>query len=228
MKAAITGDIIGYTSLDKGGKIQLEKALLQLFAILKDRNKAYCRLVKGDNIECFLDEPGNAMTVAICLKSFLKSISADLSGHALDEKRFKLFKTYGIRLAVGIGGMERFEPESMNFDGEAIYLSGRLISGNTTYNKKRPGVKNTLLFTSMNDDWNENFGAIFALTEELLNKGTSRQNEVLYNRILGLTEGEVADEMKISQPVVNSQSGALGWGAIERATQYFKKTFSHV
>jgi len=53
MKAAITGDIIGYTSLDKGGKIQLEKALLQLFAILKDRNKAYCRLVKGDNIECF-------------------------------------------------------------------------------------------------------------------------------------------------------------------------------
>lgn len=228
LKATISGDIIGFTSLNRAGKIEVENALSQLFIDLNSQFSVYSRLVKGDNVECFLYHPQNALRVALSIKSYLKYIAGKLKAYAENETRYKLFKVYGIRLAIGIGEMERFEPKSMVFDGEAIYLSGRSISGNTTNNRKRPTVKETLVFVSTYEEWNRRFGALLALLEEAVNKATTRQCEVLYHRLRGLSETEVAAEMKISQPAVNTQSAAIGWNAIETALVYYEKTFENV
>ena len=46
------------------------------------------------------------------------------------RNRLKYFNEHGIRLAIAIAPLERFDPEKGIIDGEAIYLSGRAIKRN--------------------------------------------------------------------------------------------------
>lgn len=137
------------------------------------------------------------------------------------NKRVKLFKTHGIRLAVGYGKLSRFNPEKGIIDGEAIYLSGRTISETTTYNKKRIVIKNTLYFVSMDTILNKMFEPLLALLDVLLTKATARQCKVLYMKLMNNNEDSIAKELDVAQSVVNQHSTSVGWNAIEKAVNYF-------
>ncbi|MCF6352195.1 MAG: hypothetical protein L3J06_04200 [Cyclobacteriaceae bacterium] len=100
------------------------------------------------------------------------------------NSKVQLFRTHGIRLAIGYGELTRFDPEKGIIDGEAIYLSGRLINSVSTHGKDRKVIKNTLYFSSNNKDLDENFEPLFALIDMLISKATPRQSEVLYLKLL--------------------------------------------
>ncbi len=218
-KAVISGDIIAYTSLSNAGKATLEKALKNLLEELKSHFDVYGRLIKGDYLECVVPEPQNALRVALAIKSCVKSISVKEP----DNNRFRFFRIHGIRLAIGYGSLSRYDTEKGIIDGEAIYLSGRAINEERTHNKKRVVIKNTLFFTSANERYNAQLEPLLALLDVLMSKATARQSEVLYLKLMGLNEEEIAAALKISQPVVNQHSTSVGWNAIEKAVFYFSE-----
>jgi hypothetical protein len=222
----ISGDIVSSTSLKASDRAKLEGALHEMLLDLEVAFGVYGRILKGDYIECAMPDSKYGLQVALAIKSFVKAVPIDISAYVVNKKRAKHFKEHGIRIAIGFGGLDRFDPSTGVMDGEAIYLSGRLINAMSTYNKERIVIKNTLFFASKDEDLNANWEAILGLLDVLLTKATARQSEVLYLKLLGNDETTIAKRLGIDQSVVNRHSTSVGWNAVETAVSYFQNSFS--
>lgn len=219
-KIVLSGDIIASTSLNDNAKSILELELKALISMLEKNFSIYGRIIKGDYLEMVIEDPKEALTVAIIIKSYIKAIDLKTSA---DTARSKYFKNYGIRLAIGYGELSRYDKANGIIDGEAIYFSGRKISEvRTTYNKERIVIKNTLFFNSNSEKLNENINCILSLLDMLLNNATAKQSKILYLRLLGLSEQEIATKINVKQPTVNKQLTSIGWNAIDKTIKYFK------
>lgn len=215
----ISGDIIGSTSLNNADRLFLDKKIEGLFQTLETKFNIYIRLIKGDYIECVVNNSEEGLRLALAIKCFIKSI-----GNAITtplNRRSANFATHGIRLAIGYGDLSRYLPEKGIIDGEAIYLSGRKIHDSSTYNKERIIIKNTFFFASNDDNLNNNLSPIMALLDVLLSKCTARQCEILFLKLLHYSENEISTMLKVSQSVINQHSTAAGWNAIEKSVNYF-------
>lgn len=219
----ISGDLVAYTSLEATEKERLEQKLEQLFIVLKQRFNVYGRRVKGDYLECVVPDPSQALGVALILKTAITSFEIDRDS---DDERLKAFQTYGIRLAIGYGTLDRFDPEKGTIDGEAIYRSGRAISKESTHNKDRIVIKNTMFVSSSDEVLKTNLETLLALLDHILSKITTRQSEILFHKLLGKSEKEIAAHLSISQPSVNQHSTASGWNAIDKTVNYYRTLFT--
>lgn len=227
MKAVISGDIVASTSLSDAGRELVEGAFKEIIGELNEKFNTYSRIIKGDYLECVVPNPEDALRVALVIKSFIKSISVEETRLYKTSKRARLFKTHGIRLAIGYGQLSRFNPDEGIIDGEAIYLSGRAISEFSTYNKERVVIKNTLFFVSENDSLNRQIEPLIALLDVLIGKATSKQCKVLYLKLMDNNEEAIAEQLKITQSVVNQHSTSVGWNAIEKAVIYFSEVIKN-
>lgn len=225
--AVISGDIVSSTALTPSERENLAETLLDLLDRLKEKFEVFGRLIKGDYLECVVPNSKDGLRVALILKSFVKQFAGSVTGEKTETQRIRYFKSHGIRLALGYGTLSVFDPEKNSIDGEAIYLSGREISGETTYNKQRLTIKNSLFFASNDSDLNESFQPIFALLDVLLTKATARQCEVLFLKLMHASEEEIAKKLNIGQSAVNQHSTGVGWNAIESAVNYFEKRIAN-
>lgn len=225
--SVISGDIVSSTSLNNEDRKLVEEDLKSLLEELKQKFNVYSRIIKGDYLECVVPNASEGLRVALAVKSFIKAIPIDTNNYKKADNRIRQFKTHGIRLAIGYGELSRFQPEDGIIDGEAIYFSGREISGETTYNKERIVIKNTLFFSSKNEVLNKNFKPLLALLDVLISKATARQCEVLYLKLMGRQEEEISKLLSIGQSGVNQHSTSVGWNAIEDAVDYFKSVISN-
>ena len=226
-KAVISGDIVASTSLSVDGRELVEHAVKELIKELSDKFDTYTRTIKGDYLECVIPNPADALRVALAIKSFVKSIPVDETPQYKTNKRVKLFKTHGIRLAIGYGELSRYNPDKGIIDGEAIYLSGRTINEYSTYNKERVVIKNTLFFNSHDHALNRQIEPLIALLDVLIGKATSKQCRVLYLKLMDNKEDTIASKLDISQSVVNQHSTSIGWNAIEKAVTFFSELISN-
>ena len=222
-RTVISGDIVSSTSLNDVGRILIEDLLKELLIELNNSFNVYGRIIKGDYLECVVPEAHNALRVTLAIKSFVKSIPVKDIIHYKMNNRVKLFKTHGIRLAIGYGELSRFNPEKEIIDGEAIYLSGRTINESVKYNKKRVVIKNTLYFVSKDVKLNKEFEPLLALLDVLIGKATSKQCKVLYMKLMNYTENAIATKLNIKQSVVNQHSTSVGWNAIEKTVKFFSE-----
>ena len=220
-KATISADIVSSTSLDTKQRLELEKRLTKLLSILEIEFASsgfFGRLIKGDYIECVINNPAVALRVALIIKSYVKSIPFIIAKN--QEKKLKDFKEYGIRIAIGIGKLSIFNKKKGIIDGEAIYLSGRAINELISSDKK---IKQTLIFRSNNEKLNANFSAIFNLLDITFAKYKSAQSEVVFYKLLKKSEKEITEITRKRQSTINQQSTATGWYAVENAVEYFEK-----
>ena len=190
-RAVISGDIIAYTSLSSADKTKFEIVFNQLLKELSDKFDLFCRVIKGDYLECYIPNPADALRVALAIKSYIKSFSTELMDSK--DKRTSVFKTHGIRLAIGIGEISRFDPQKGIIDGEAIYFSGRIIGDSrTTSDKERIVIKNTLFIKTNDENSNDEFEPLLALIDVLISKATAKQSKVLYLKLIGNNEEAIA------------------------------------
>jgi len=220
-KAVISGDIVAYTSLSTKDKDLIDKSLKNLIKELEARFDVFARIIKGDYIECYVPDPKNALRATLCIKSYLKSISQDIKDK---NRRLNAFKTHGIRLAIGIGEINRFDKQKGIIDGEAIYFSGRIINkSRTTSDKDRIVIKKTLFIQSNDQDFDQTMEVILGLLDASISKATAKQCAVLYLKLLGDKEDEIVQKLELkSQSTVNRHSTAVGWNAIEDAVLWFE------
>jgi len=219
--ATISGDIIAYTSLSDADKIIIENEIVNLFKLLKKKFNVYGRMIKGDYLECYIPNPADSLRVALIIKSYVKSFSLESSD---SNNRVNAYKTYILRMAIGIGDISRFEPRKGIIDGEAIYFSGRIIEDNkSTSDKKRIVIKKTLFFKSKDEEINNTIDPLIGLIEVLLSKATAKHNKVLFLKLMGNNEDTIAKKLNIYQSTVNEHSTSLGWNAIEKAVYFYEK-----
>lgn len=219
VQATISADIVSSTSLSVEELALLQSEIRRFLESLseKSQGKNWGRLFKGDSVEIFMYDPHEALRVALLLKTLVKkTFSWKKDANAKRE----LFRKYGVRLAIGIGEMRTADQKQDILDGEAIYYSGRLLEKAT---KEKAIIKRSMLFESSDSLMTEELNMMLGMLDVMLRNATSRQNEILYYKLLGKKEKEIASLLNIRQHSVNQQSNAVGWNAIESAVKYFEK-----
>ena len=211
MIATISADIISSTALSVDEIIKVKQQLEELFARLEKLYPGFWgRIVKGDSRECIIPDPKYALRIALLIKSFLKSMEIDGN----EDKRF--FQLYALRTAIGIGTMRLIDREHDMMDGEAIYLSGRKLE------EMGSPVKGTLQIATTHAAA-QALQTIGVLADAIVNNATLRQSQVIYYKLLGNNEHEIAEILNIKQSGVNQRSTSAQWYAIDTAVDYFEQ-----
>lgn len=211
MYATISADIVSSTSLPIQSTIELNESLKKVLKILESNYRGFWgRVVRGDTVECVLENPEYAVEIAIMLKCWVKAFKP------ADQGEYFRFKKYGLRLAIGIGEMSIIDRDRDILDGDAIYRSGRLLD-------KLAGRSKYSMVISMDDHSSEEtFNVVLSLINQLLNNATSRRCLTLCERLLSSSSSETAERMGITTSGVNQTLNELGWGAIEQAITYYR------
>lgn len=219
VRATISADIVSSTALSVEELTFLQLEIRRFLDELseKSQGKNWGRLFKGDSVEIFLLDPHEALRTALLLKTLVKKTFS--WGKETNAKR-ELFRKYGIRLAIGVGEMRTVDKQQDILDGEAIYYSGRLLEKTT---KEKAIIKRSMLFESSDPLMTEKLNMMLGMLDVMLRNATSRQNEILYYKLLGKKEKEIASLLNIRQHSVNQQGNSIGWNAIESAVNYFEK-----
>lgn len=212
MYATISADIVSSTSLSEVETIELKQYIEERLKMLETLYPGFWgRLIKGDYIECVIPNASDAFRIALIIKNSIKAFEIKKTlGN-------KLFYTYGARISIGIGGMRIVDREQGIMDGEAIYLSGRSLA------KMGSLSKGALTIETVNENLSQNLRVIVVLTDAILNDATPKQSQVIYYKLLGYKESEIAEKMKIYQSGVNNHSSSAKWYCIEEALNYFEQ-----
>ncbi|MFP4620637.1 MAG: hypothetical protein ACLFM7_04960 [Bacteroidales bacterium] len=222
--ATISGDVISSTSLSGRDKRRLEESINGLLNELSSRYSDegfYGRLVQGDHVECAMRKPQYVLRIALILKTYIKSL--ELPKDKPKDKRVNWFKEHGLRLAAAVAPLDSLDPKAGIIDGKAIQLSGRAIKNLDTSEKQKVIIKHTLFFCSPDKQTEEQFVPVFFLLDVLLSKSSPKQCKVIYYKLLGYNEGEIAGILGKYQSTINQHSTAAGWHAIEKSVEYFEK-----
>lgn len=213
MYAAISADVVSSTTLSVDETIALKQRIESLFRILEEKYPGFWgRLIKGDYLECLLPSAKDALRVALLLKTCIKSFPLH------DTEGKKLFQTYGVRMAIGLGTMRIVDREQGIMDGDAIYLSGRTLNAISASNRQM-----TLLISATDKRMEPALRTVGILVDALVNNATSRQCEVLYYKLLAKSEQEIADILGIKQSGVNQHSTSAKWYCIEETLDFWEQ-----
>lgn len=220
----ISGDIISSTSLSGADKRRLEESIYGLFTEIETgfSDAGFLgRVVQGDHVECAMRAPQYVLRMALLLKTYIKSL--ELPKDKPKDKRIDRFREHGLRLAAAIAPLDTLDLKTGIIDGEAIQLSGRAIKNQDTSEKQKVIIKSTMFFRSPDKTVEEQFAPVFALLDVLLSKSSAKQCQVIYYKLLGFNEGEIAQTLGKYQSTINQHSTAAGWHAIEKSVKYFEK-----
>lgn len=222
--ASISADVISYTSLSSTERRMLENGIKQLLDDLKrdyQDGDFIGRLVQGDYIECALKNPKFGLRIALLLKTYIKSMNfGSINGNT---NRLKYFNEHGIRFALAVAPLSKLDVKDGFIDGEAIYLSGRMIKSQSTSGKQKIVIKNTMFFCSPDQNLQEQFGVVFSLLDTIISRFSAKQSEVVFYKLLNLGEKEIAKKLNKNQSTISQHSTAAGWISIEKAVLYFEK-----
>lgn len=224
MHAVISGDVVAFTGLSVSQRSFLEKRFSVLLSDLKQSIGVFGRIVRGDFLEFYVPQPKDGLRVMLLAKTFVRS--QELEQEGVESKYVKLHRDHGIRLALGMGELERLDLEKGILDGEAIYMSGRLLNEEKTHGKQRITVKRTLFFRSADVELETEVEVLLVLLEEILKRATQKQCAVLFHRLMKKDEKEIAAELGKGQSTINQHTTQAGWHAIECAVERFETLVS--
>lgn len=210
---AIAADVIDSTSLDRDDLLDLSNEVARCFTDAKyyTSSQFWGRLVKGDTIECCLQNPSLALRLALLLKCRIKAWTGELSCSAA-------LQNLGIRFSIGVGDMRIIDPQIDIMDGEAIYIAGRNLN-------KIAGTSYTSAFGFAADDRNltELINISISLLDDLINSLSAKQSEVIYHLLLGRNQIEIAKLLFISQSSVNSRAQKASWRLIADTLRVYER-----
>lgn len=201
----VSCDVIDSTSLDRDALIQLRNDIHSgLFHDLDALCPGFWgRVVRGDTIECCFEQYWMAVRVALMIKCWFMEWA---SRHgAVGGMRAE-----GVRYSIGIGSMRLIDREVDIMDGAAIYLAGRNLDFITDR-----GYTSYFEMDSENSEVNSLIDNSVMLVDRIVGQATERQVPILYDRLKGKTEVEIARSLSISQGAVNQRAMNAGWPFIK-------------
>lgn len=201
----VSCDVVESTSLEMDALIQLRRDLYSsLFPVLESHYSGFWgRVVRGDTIECCVEQPTFSFRIALLIKCWLKD-------WATNHSASPGMRESGIRYSIGIGPMRLVDKKEDFLDGEAIYIAGR----NLDHISER-GIPASFGMHGADEDMTSLITNNLLLLENLFVHLTERQCPVIFYKLLGLTENEIARDLSITQTAVNLRSRNAGWTGIK-------------
>ncbi|MBO5847252.1 MAG: hypothetical protein J6Q71_07000 [Bacteroidales bacterium] len=208
----VSADIIGSTSLSELGFRHLQREVHICFDDFARYVKIpfWGRLVKGDAIECCVDNPNYVLRLALLMKCRIKA-------WADAEDCSPLLKAFGLRFSMAVGAMRIVDRNHDIMDGEAIYIAGRGLDRIT-----RSSVTSTFGMVAKDAVITEIIKNEIQLLDNIVNALSAKQSAVIYLRLLGMTEMEISRILRISQSSVNSRAKGGGWHLIAETLRVFE------
>jgi hypothetical protein len=201
--AVITGDIINFTKLEP---VKRQKLIKDSEQLLKDwiTKSADAEIYRGDSYQILFEDISLALTRSIQLFCWFKLRS---------DVKNKVF--IGTRISIGIGQVAYRGKNVLSSDGEAFHLSGRNFDQMKT---------NELLVISTADvEKNKTITMLLLFINKIIKEWTLAQAEVILLLGEGKTQQEIADELSLSQPSVNSRIKLAQWKDIDIAIKYISE-----
>ena len=212
MVATISADIVSSTSLNTKDLIKLRWRLQELFRrIAEDSPGFWGRIVRGDSIECFVPEYHDALRIAILIKLYVKLIVSEWDCSPL-------LLRYGIRFSIGFGAINYADKEDDIIDGPAIYISGRNLDAISRVRD----VYSCIEIDEYDKRMNYLLDSYVAMIDNLLNSYSVKQAEVVYYKLRGYKETQIAEMIGVKQSAVNSRSSLADWNLLGRAVRDFE------
>lgn len=207
--ATISADIIRSTSLERRDMEQLNMFLKDFLFKMEEQFEGFWgRIVRGDGVECVVENPKDVLRIAAILKSWLRFYSL----YSYKDP----VPAFGVRISIGIGDMRIVDRKNGILDGEAIYLSGRNLD------KMGKRYRNSMVFSVAEEGKEKLLNTLAYLVNTIIAKDSPRQCEVIYYKMLGMNEEELAERLHTTRSAVNQRSFGAGWSAIEKALDYFE------
>lgn len=199
-KAVITGDIINFTKLPpikRQSLIEDTENLLKKW--LKEQENA--EIFRGDSYQALFENASDAIKRSIQLICWFKKKSD------IDHKIY-----LGTRISIGLGTVSYQGKNVLNSDGEAFHLSGR------NFDKMKAGE---FLAIHTNDpNKNKGIEIILNFVNKYIGDWTLAQAEVIFLTLEGKTQQEIAEDLALSQPSINSRLKSAGWKELEPTIDY--------
>ena len=179
IKSVITGDII------ESSAIQVEYRSLLLESVHKIADEVSgiepikIEFFRGDSFQMVIDNPENAMKVAVLLRAGLKS-------HTPEECN----KPWDARLSLGVGSISYHATNIVVSDGEAFQYSGRKLD---EMGKRRLIVKTRW------SDANEELQVSTAFADEVISSWSVSQSQATYQALLyNTSQKDIAHKLQKS------------------------------
>lgn len=224
--AVLTGDLINSQDISPKVKQNLYNKFSKYLHDLSENRANHFRgeVNRGDWFQCIVYDPKFALRYSLRIKFFLRSFALFEKPDLVDEiigKKPKVIPKAIIdaRIAIGVGEIDFLNNRLGNSDGQAFQLSGRLLDNMKT---QRNGLN---IDISDEEELKGELQTIFILLDTLIQKTTPAQCQVMYHKLNGKTESEIALKLKIYQSAVNQRSTSGGWRAIEAAINHYEKLF---
>lgn len=224
IKAVITGDIIHSKRMDNA-------VLLSLFKSIKDSLKIWDKdfnmiseMFRGDSFQCFINTPEEALRIALIIKTYIRSLNPHEVFDVIKEtdinNKKKMAYTnwmFDVRIGIGVGEVDLITNTLANSNGIAFHLSGQALDG--LKNSKQHIAINTI------DNYSNEWLTEIVMLDALISKTSSLQCEVLYLKLLGYTEIQIAQRLNIGQSAVNQRSVSGNWHAINTMVKRFENVY---
>jgi hypothetical protein len=224
IKAVITGDIVHSTQMSQKDRDMLIKIISRLLKDLSNEFSMRSEMYRGDSFQCLLSKPGDALRVALLIKTGIRSLNPSEAYELQkkskpDQKKSMLYTNwvFDARMAIGIGEVEKPKTKISTSTGSAFIISGHGLDD--LKNSKQALAIETF------DKFREELQTESILLDTILSKTTALQCEVIHNKLQYSSEIEIARKLKIGQSAVNQRSNAGSWNAINAMVQRFETIY---
>lgn len=204
----ITADIVESTEIQLDIREKLFSQFNDGLNQIKKQFSIEYEWYRGDALQVKTTDISLSIRIALLIKLWIKSF----------EKETK--KSYDIRLSVGIGTIELDKKELSLSDGEAFRISGRNLDS-------LKSTKQSIIIDS-NDLNSNSLKAESILLNAIIDNVTPTQSKVLFFKLKGFKEEEIAKQLGLVQSTINQHSNSGNWNAISKYLDYFEKLYANV
>lgn len=180
MKGVITGDVVGSTKINDFGKLpKLINDLITEISLCCTKCKV--EISRGDSFQVLVEDPKQALLVALLIRAGFRKSSIDLGNKDLD-----------VRLSVGIGEVSYMDEKIGQSNGEAFILSGHGFDNLTKTQR--------LSVQTFSDSINSELKVETAFIDDIVSNWTHLHGEIMYQSLLtDSTQCELAKKLGTSQ-----------------------------
>lgn len=180
MKGVITGDVVGSTKINDFGKLpKLINDLITEISLYCTKCKV--EISRGDSFQVLVEDPKQALLVAILIRAGFRKSSIDLGNKDLD-----------VRLSVGIGEVSYMDEKIGQSNGEAFILSGHGFDNLTKTQR--------LSVQTFSESINPELKVETAFVDDIVSNWTHLHGEIMYQALLtDSTQCELAKKLGTSQ-----------------------------
>ena len=222
--SVITGDIIQSSHLDAEIRQWLMEAIKKTMLGWHKEFEMESELVRGDSFQCLTRKPNLALTIALLIRTFVKSLNPNstqdiyqcpkpILRHAAQLSS----PSFDLRMAIGVGTIDYEGATLAESDGEAFQLSGKALDA----------LKESRSHFNIvsHDGYAKELASMAVLLDAIVSKTTALQCEVIHLKLLGQTETQIASLLKIHQSAVNQRAHAGSWHAIRSGINRFNEIY---